>query len=518
MSRLGAVGERGLPTGVTSVYALTVPAARSIALSVPVVPAFPALRTLRAYGEDDDPLRLVVVLAQHLGERLPEQADAVGVCMAPQSTWDARREALGGLIQKAAQRLDGHYAAIIDPDALVPPPVARVWDDHAAERIRRQFRSLLIDAFDAGGWLIARPCPAAALTEQLGDIALDSSPEQTSTDEPLERSLAAFAPDVRPIARSLVASGRLPAERIDDILEETRDPDRHVLTTAYDALPEGARSGLRQISVARAPNDRNGAFGAFRWATHLVGPLDLNPRDVDVLVSASFLRADDAGRPCRFALARRARRYALGVAGVVDGTRVADAHRALGNDVGFDRRTPEEQIEVHHHAARAGDVELARRTARYFGTELRRLATDLSVERGDYAAAARLFRDVVDRFDASDAYAWEYLGFNLARSGGPIDEILTAYDRAWQLDSANPLYHGRLLGFRAQHGQDVQRTIDAALAAYASDPTRVSWFIKPILDGLRRGNRTAERRGFITRWRTLLERAAPDILAMHWSP
>jgi hypothetical protein len=127
---------------------------------------------------------------------------------------------------------------------------------------------------------------------------------------------------------------------------------------------------------------------------------------------------------------------------------VRSLHGELAKDVQFAERTVEEKIEVHHHAARAGDLTRVRETADFFGLELRALATKISVVEHDYEGAAKLFRDLVEQFDKTDAYAWEYLGFNLARADKKAkqvrkhdDEILRAYREAHTLDKKNPLYH-----------------------------------------------------------------------------
>lgn len=60
--------------------------------------------------------------------------------------------------------------------------------------------------------------------------------------------LARFAPDVRPIVSWLMKKRHFSAERIDDLLEEVRDPNAYVVAMAHDALPHTAKQAACTIS------------------------------------------------------------------------------------------------------------------------------------------------------------------------------------------------------------------------------------------------------------------------------
>lgn len=496
------------------------PLPRSTLLARPVVPATPGtVRTVRAYGEPDDPLRLVVVLADHLRSLLPDGADAAEECLNRRAAWRTRLGALRELFAEA-KRLDAPYAALVDPDALAPIPRPG-WEDRTAHRMREDIRKAILAAIDAGGWLVAQPNPTTVVSEELDQI--DIEPEDLSSK--MEPELAFFPPDVQPVARWLVSSHRLPRERLNDILEDTKDPGQHILRIAYDALPEGARETGRRLHVTRAPNARNGSLGPFQWSADPTHPLEVSERDVDVLEAANILSRDDEHHPSHRAMTRRVRELFAVHAAALEADIVRGLHQALAKDASFEERTAEEQIEIHHHAARAGDLKRVRETALYFGFELRALATHLSRVQHDYEAAAALFKDLLDQYDRTDAYAWEYLGYNLALAdkkakspGRRATQILESYREAHTLDKKNPLYHGRYLGYRAELGHHVIEEVNFAMTKYAERSDAgdfISWFVMPVLDGLYRGGRHIERKKILDDWDALLSWSAPGVLEKH---
>ncbi|MFT3774831.1 MAG: hypothetical protein QM820_56505 [Minicystis sp.] len=497
---------------------------RSILLARPVVPATANdVRTVRAYGEPDDPVRILVILADHLRTRLPERRDAVDTCLDRRAAWRTRVGALRELLA-AMKGFDAPYAALVDPDALAPASRPG-WEDRTAHRMREDIRKAIFDSIDAGGWLVAQPQPTALVSEELDQIDLE--PEKPTGE--VEPEFAIFPPDVQMLARWLVTTRRLPREALEDIVEDAKDPGQHILRIAYDALPEGAREAGRRLHVTRVPSARNGMLGPFRWAdTTPSGPLEVAARDVDVLEAAFILRADDARHPGDRLMARRVRKLFATHAAALESDLIQGLHQVLAKDADFERRTAEEQIEIHHHAARAGDLKRVRETALYFGFELRTLATQVSRVHQDYELAASLFHDLVEEYDKTDAYAWEYLGFNLAladkkskKVGQRASRILEAYGKAHALDKKNPLYHGRYLGYRAERGYPVMDEVNAAMAKYAERSDAgdfVSWFAMPVLDSLFRGGRHADRKQILDAWGTLLEWSAPGVLEKHGAP
>lgn len=487
----------------------------SVLLADPNVPASAGdARTFRVNGDLDDPLRLTVLLGEHLGKLVPSGKEAADTCLSPRSTWRARKDALSELL-RLTRNQGAWYAILVDPDALAQP-VSRGWEDRAAHRMREDFKGVLFEAIDRGGWLVSRPWPTPIVDAALDAVApdLDDSAPMLNANPQLAR----FAPDVRPIVSWLMKKRHFSAERVEDLLEEVRDPNAYVVAMAHDALPHTARRAARTISTVRTPCKVNGAFGPLTWAVDEVPDASVRRADVETLQEAGFLTCDDSREPESWVMPRRVRRHVAVFAKALEPERLDAVHRRLARDTALEDRPVEAQIEVHYHAARSGDEELATRTARYFGFELRALATEKSREKKDYAGAARLFRHLVETFDETDAYAWEYLAYNLARAHGDSEEVLCAYERAHELDKNNPLYLGRFLGQQARMGRTVKGTFDRAMQRYASAgdvADYVSWFVMPVFDGLRAQGRLKERDELARNWRGLLERYAPKVLEKH---
>jgi hypothetical protein len=166
----------------------------------------------------------------------------------------------------------------------------------------------------------------------------------------------------------------------------------------------------------------------------------------------------------RFDMANAARAFLRARATTTGPERVVREHDWLARR---EARTVEDRVELHFHAVESGDATLAVDTAQHYGADLRRIAYARSRKQGatraDFESAARIYRTIVEEFDASDAYAWEYLAYNLARAHGdepsyPPDverEIVAAYARATEIDPSNPLYKGREIGFQARLGRRV---------------------------------------------------------------
>jgi len=494
----------------------------SLLLAEPQVPKTAASAcVLRVYGDQDDPLRLTVLLAEHLATVVAGRDALAQTCLSPRSAWKERLAALSELLL-GTRNGSAHYAAIIDPDGLARSKKPS-WEDRASYRMSQDLRRVVIEAVDRGGWLIARPNPSPTLDDEIDGVQIEVD-EGSIPHVAAEPAYARFAPDVRPTLTWLIETGRIAVKQVDDILEEVRDPNAYVVSMAYDTLPETARIAARALSVVRAPSHANGSYGAFKWADQPSVPTEVRRADVLTLQRAGFLVPDDLRRSSDWVMPRRARSFIESLARSIDAGVTTALHRALASDAQFDEQPTESQIEIHHHAARTGNVDLTRRTAKYFGFELRALATERSRSHHDYEGAAALFRDLVTNFDQTDAYAWEYLGYNLALAtkGPPSDaraaEILAAYETAHRLDNHNPLYFGRFLGFRAQRGLDIRAQFEGAMQRYASHSDAsdfMSWFVKPIFDGLVRGGRSQERDELLHNWRALLEWCAPKVLEKH---
>ena len=476
-----------------------------------------SIPVVRAYGDRDDPLRLTVLLAAQLAKTASELAVA---CKDPKASWRDRRSALRDLLRHARaqqkRRVTPYYAAFIDLDALLPTST-QDWEEAPAQAMRAQFFDIVRDAIAEGGWLVVRPWPTANVSEQIfvDDLA-PASPSGAVTDF--------FMPDCRPTVRWLLRRGALTESDAMRIVTSVRDPSEHVLRVGYDILNADAREAARRLSASRAPSRPNGGLGDLAW-----GSRTLSRAAFDDLREAGFFQADDALMSSDYRLTRRARGMLSLHANAIDGPRGrTEMHKLLAKVPNFDKQPIDKQLEIHHHAAQAGDVDLAKDTALFYGTELSLVATRLSREQKAYKKAAELFRFILENFDARDAYALEYSAYNLARADGEAKTsgkhekvIRCQYGEAHQLSPQNPLYHGRWLGYRAERGENVTSEIERGLAEYLDraeerdDSIIVSLFADAALDGLRRGKQTLEHGTIVKRWRTRLELFAPRVLEKH---
>jgi tetratricopeptide (TPR) repeat protein len=467
-------------------------------------------RIFHAYGDRDDPIRLLVLLANHAAGLLGVDAKQ---CLDPKAAWRKKRDELDDLLD-GIQGRDGTFAVLVDLDALAPAP-RDPWEDPAIHRMQTDMFDLLCRAIDRGGWLVVRPSPGAMVSERLSAV-----PTEESSDEAASIESDALAPDVRPVARWLMASGRLGERDLRHIIESEPSPNDYVVSLGLDGLPTPAIESARRIAILRPPSSVNGALGPFAWGSGK-SDFELDRASIESLRNCGFLQSMRGSSHVELRMARCVRSE-VGPAPLDWSER---AHSWLAKR-DRDATDPERLIEAHHHAVRSGDMGLAKATAKLHGYELRALATARSRELDDFQGAAELFRYVVDAFDPTDAYSWEYLGYNLARwdrqdeiFGRHYEEIREAYRRAHELDPNNPLYHGRWLGFQAECRLDVsselQRGIFKYLRDYEAHEDAVSLFAMPVLDGLRRSKRSEELEGFIAKWHPVLERYAPKTLEKH---
>ena len=104
-------------------------------------PTLTGARVLHAYGVPDDPLRLLVLLAEHLVTLLGN-ADGAGPCFDPRAEWRAKREALSGLLDRLRQRHGAVFVVLVDLDALLPSSESG-WDDPLTHRMQVEMFDLV---------------------------------------------------------------------------------------------------------------------------------------------------------------------------------------------------------------------------------------------------------------------------------------------------------------------------------------------------------------------------------------
>lgn len=454
------------------------------------------------------------------------QHEAAQTCMQPRMRWADRLAALTQLLEAARDR--GVVLALIDPDALRSNdsrPQQR-WEDRTFASERAELLSALISTARKGGWVILRPTPSPEVTKELRGMPDEEGPDDvqlaSNTPNRLTSAWPAVPPAVRPILKWLLAERVLSAVSAARLIEAVlpADPTPAILDTAYDHLPSTVRATAQRLSALRPPVVRNGVLGPFSWGT---GPEDIPRADVEVLVQAGFIQPSPVVEGhARWHMPNPVRRFLYLRAEVAKPEELEKEHGWLatqpsaGDDV-------EARSELHHHAVQSGDVERAEQSATFYGSDLRALAYKLSRRaqsldeparrRQEFERASNLFGTITTRFDESDAYAWEYMAFNLARAypkpspdiGGRIRK---GYQTAFDLEPDNLLYHGRLLGYRARCGEDVRTEIKSSLSRYLAtyrDSAAVSWFARSAIDGLRASRFKAEATRLIGRFGRAIE-------------
>jgi len=472
---------------------------------------------LIVYGEPDDHLRLTVLLADRIGRRGDRtDPDAVALCMAPSTAWPRRLDALDTLLTCAKEL----PLRIADIDALYQGrtiPHRDRWRDATFKRERAAlFETLLLKA-PGTAWRFARTAPDPEVTLRLSDAGLETSAPAA------ERLLLHLSPEVRPVAQWLIDQRVLRPFDLEELIQVALDdgdsPDDDLLAILDDVLPPAAEQAAHALSALRPPQRLNGVIGPYGLVAGAPehGPTgDTFPRSaIELLLQAGLLvPASGSTEPTRVRMPGRIRRFFQRRARVT-------VHDPASLHARLDRYCSEEPthtieaaIEAHHHAILSGDLERATRSATYCISDLRQLAYQRSHDAAaleGYLAAATIYASIVE-VDPSDAYAWEYLGYNLARAHRDHDltddteaRIAAAYQRAAALEPGNPLFAGRLLGFRAQRGEAIEGPPEHALRRFLPfGAIAIGYFAKPVLDGLKRARRLQERAALIATWRTIL--------------
>lgn len=434
--------------------------------------------TFTAFGDADDHLRLTVLIAGVLKHFEP---DAAAVCrQAEKNPWSQRLAALQRLLRAAdtgAAPLERPLVRVRDAEALPSSlSAAARWDDDALIFERSTFR-----------------------------IALESHPsvvalEGADATAPGASVYDQYEPALRPIARHIVARGWVDAHSL-EAYQRLRRP-QHVLVVAWDWLRPATRDTATRLSALRPAQQLNGGFGALALRDAVEHRIDeptlatLDRGAIDELLDAGFLqRLPERPKFVRFP--PRVREFLRAHASVFPAESLRADHMFLA--LVLPAKGDESEIERHHHAVRAEDEALALSTARFYGADLRALATSASHERR-YADAVRIFRTMLEEFDPQDTYAWEYLGYNLwwpyqktpSRMPQAVrDEARDAFERACTVDAwgrNNPFFRGSLLAFRAALGEDIladfDRWMQHFMERFRDSPVQALSFVDPIRGSL----------------------------------
>lgn len=452
-----------------------------------------------ALGEPDDHLRLAVLLSlaaeRHQSRKNGLDREKSKLCRTPDVSWSDRYSALEEVLESAAPS----QIAFFDVDALHMGRLApeRRWDDASFTWERERIYRLIVQVGARQGWHFMRTVRSVEVTLDLQDVGVRTKPWEANNDPGEEPAvLDRLAPELRPLARWLLRRSHLTEREMERLLDEVRDyhAETTIMDVVYDMLPGPTREAARRLAQIRQPCSVNGMLGPFSVTERSSSLGAIRSLDLKRLQESGVLQAAGTDRARRLQMPRLVRQYLALRRWSMDPKHAREQSRWLVDQC-KENRDPAIAIEAHHHAVLGGDIQQARHTARYYGTDLRKLAFDLSHEK-EWRQAAEAYRVIVTDFDSEDAYAWEYLGYNLARDAGRVSEacdetvleIRKAYERANALDPDNPLYEGRLLGFEAEQGRDVLARFGRGLRKYdvSVGDVGVSFFAKPVLSALQR--------------------------------
>lgn len=438
---------------------------------------------ITALGDPDDHLRLTVLLGHAAMTRRPDSEDARG-CIEEQA-WSAKLDHLSRLVDSP----DLHGLTLRDIDALwqgdISGPAA--WADSTFRRERHTLFEVMSHGAAKGNWRLLRPAPRPNVTGAL--LAAGAGTSLPGSD------LAPILPEIRPLARALIDRGIIDHLALEDIIEAAdalgSDPSGTLISHADELLSGLARDAALRLSLSRIECRFNGVIGPYALTddsstAHAQVDVHSMPHSaIDELVALGLLHVD--GSQAR--MPRLVRSYYARRAWATGDIDARSEHQWLAHRPIAGRRPKVEHIlERHYHAVEAEDDDIALETSRYYLQDLRQLATRIGRRPGlgNKRQAALVFARITRR-DPGDAYAWEYYGYNLAQVDPQAGMIEQAYEKACELDPDNPLYRGRLVGWRGRHGADVVDETRKRVSDYGIETAAASWFAHQVLQGLNRG-------------------------------
>ena len=460
---------------------------------------------LEAFGDPDDHLRLSTLIGEAITLMSSNTSYVRGMARrltdnrGPRS-WQDRRSDFEQIVDRIP--LDCGFV-LRDPDAFAEAyeaDRATDWDDSRLLQERGDFFSILLKSITRGIITVERTAPDPRISKSLADVPLSSIGPPVDPDDPYAFSVA---PDVLPTATWLLSHKHLSEQALDELIESGVGPalDRHLILVAYDCLPPSSRRAAYRLAVQRGLQSQNSHLGTFAITSDKSeGASEVRATDVKVLTDCGFLQTN---RDHRTRMPRLVRQIVLTRAKATDPDCVEKDHRWVFEHVPSSETSIGLRIERHHHAVHGLLIQEAIDTAEFYATDLRELAIELSLN-DRWRDASLVYKAIIER-DYKDAYAWEYLGYNLLREDAHrhVQEILEAFTTAQELDPTNPLYHGRLLGFRGRLGNEIEGEFRDALERYTW--RGVDRFASEVLKSLRRGGKSELARKLVDSNRSLIK-------------
>lgn len=468
----------------------------------------PSVVVLEAFGDPDDHLRLSTLIADVVSKipaitpLLRGKARRLTDDRGPLS-WRERR-----LDFTEIMRLVPSGALVLrDPDAFAEAYTSdgsTDWNDAALHRERGEFFECLMEPIARGAIELVRTAPDPRFSRRLPSPAVSAEDTPDDSSDPYA---SLVGPDARGALRWLLKSKHLEEDAVDELIEGGVGPalDRHFLLVTYDHAAPNIRAAAYRLAVLRGERKLNGSIGPFSVQAR-PAEAAVTRAQIDGLLACGFLRRVTGER---VRMPRIVRDIVLARADATDPDSVADDHKLAFAHLEqfYDLSRIDCMIERHHHAVHGLLIKEAIATAKFYATDLRELAIRLS-HKEQWNAAAGVYRAIVER-DRADSYAWEYLGYNLVRAQPQaqptkhVDEILDAYSKAHEIEPTNPLYHGRLVGFRGRMGKDIGAEFDRGIRNYTWNG--VDRFASEVLKGLRRGKHDQTARRLVNAHTSLLK-------------
>ncbi|HEX4419727.1 MAG TPA: hypothetical protein VH165_17560, partial [Kofleriaceae bacterium] len=386
---------------------------------------------LEAFGDPDDHLRLSTLIAavvtkdEVVTKTLDPAAAATLRGVARRLTDDrgprSWRERRTDFID-VTRLMPAGTVVLRDPDAFAETYTfdnSADWDDETLYRERGEFFETLMEPIARGAIELERTAPDPRFSKRLANAAVSV---RDAHGDPTDPYTSLVGPDAHGALGWLLRKKHLAEDAVDELIEDGVGPelDRHLLLVTYDHLLPATRAAAYRLAVLRGEQALNGAIGPF--------PVQAKPAanavtraQVEDLLSCGFLRRTTPEGRVR--MPRIVRDVVLARADAEDPDAVVEDHKAAFVHLEqLDKPSHiASMIECHHHAVHGLLIEQAIATARFYATDLRELAIRLS-RREQWNDAAAVYRKIV-KLDRADAYAWEYLGYNLVRAQRQPDQL-----------------------------------------------------------------------------------------------
>jgi len=435
------------------------------------------------YGDSDDHLRVPASLTLQLRKRYPQLSSLGANCLDPNASWYQRLDSLQEMLEDASRlqskvKNSPPLLLLENIEALEQDITLALKDDGDGTtsqltpfaKARAELRKMLLTAARRRGIWVQT---GATIPDELEDIETS----RYDSHEPWLKQLLEGVPlEVCDLMQRLIVLGLEDRVGIELIVEAGEgDLTEHLLWENYTTLPARARDAARQIAALRGAQPYNGKLGDLAVeAKTIQTEAKVAGSAVAQLIERGWLLSTAHQE---LVMPWRLRSYALKQADRWTPSEQQMTWVALVKAGEQLELTSTQEMELHHRAVEALDIEAATCYSKFYIDDLIVRGRKLSQNK-DYKHAAMLF-DAITKHHNQNAYAWEYMAFNLEHvareTGDPAhrDKIAEGYQRAHDLtERSNPLFWARWLSWRILHESlpesDAFKEFNDALNKYRS--------------------------------------------------